>query len=495
MRQDHVVNEAAAARHKGVGKARLVLGLFGRQLDRVTLVFTKDDFHRALGAHHGDLGIRPGKVHVAAQVLGCHHVIRAAISLARDDGDLRHRAFGVGIKQLGAVLDDAAVLLAGAGHEAGHIDKSHHRDVEGVTKAHEARRLDAALDVQATGQHQRLIGHDAHGLALHAGKADQDVLGVFGLQLEKVAIVHGFDDQLLHVVGLVRVVGHQRVQAAVHAVSRVAAAPHRGFFAVGQRQVVVEAAQHQQRFNVVLKSQVGHATLGGVGDGAAQLLGRHILVRHGLDHLRPGDKHVGAVLDHEDEVGHGGRVHRAAGRRPHDHADLRHHATGHHIALEHIGVAAQAGHALLDAGAARVVEADHRGADLHRLVHHLADFFGVRLGKSATEHGEVLAEHEHQPAVDHAVARNHAIARDLVVLHAEVDTAVFHKHVPLFKGAFIQQQFQPLTGGQLAFFVLGVDALLAAAQAGKLTLGFELFKNVLHSGWFLSFGSSGDELG
>ncbi len=60
------------------------------------------------------------------------------------------------------------------------------------------------------------------------------------------------------------------------------------------------------------------------------------------------------------------------------------------VALEHVGVAAERRHAFLDARAARIVEADHRGADLNRLVHDLADLLGMRLGQRATEHGEVL---------------------------------------------------------------------------------------------------------
>jgi hypothetical protein len=78
-----------------------------------------------------------------------------------------------------------------------------------------------------------------------------------------------------------------------------------------------------------------------------------------------------------------GRIHRAAGAGAHDHADLRDHAAGHHVALEHVGIAAERGHAFLDARAARVVEADHRRADLHRLVHDLADLLGMRLAHSA----------------------------------------------------------------------------------------------------------------
>jgi hypothetical protein len=227
-----------------------------------------------------------------------------------------------------------------------------------------------------------------------------------------------------------------------------------GGFPVVQRQVVEEAAQHQQRFDVVLEGQVGHAALGGVGAGAAQLLGRHLLVGHGLHDFGAGHEHVGAVLHHEDEVGHRGRVHRAAGAGAHDHADLRDHARGHHVLLEHVGIAAQRGHAFLDAGAARVVQADHRGADLHGLVHHLADLLGVGFGQRAAEHGEVLAEHEDQAAVDHAVAGHHAVARDLVVGHAEVHAAVLDEHVPFLERAFVEQQLEPLAGRQLALLVL-----------------------------------------
>jgi hypothetical protein len=79
------------------------------------------------------------------------------------------------------------------------------------------------------GQHQRVVGDDAHRLAFHAGEADHDVLGVLGLQLEEVAVVHRLGDQLLHVVGLVRVVRHQRVEREVHAVGRIVAGRIGGF--------------------------------------------------------------------------------------------------------------------------------------------------------------------------------------------------------------------------------------------------------------------------
>jgi hypothetical protein len=50
------------------------------------------------------------------------------------------------------VLDDAAVLLVGAGQEAGHVLEGDQRDVEGVAEAHEARALDRGVDVEHAGE-------------------------------------------------------------------------------------------------------------------------------------------------------------------------------------------------------------------------------------------------------------------------------------------------------------------------------------------------------
>src|SRR3990167_2747411 len=138
------------------------------------------------------------------------------------------------------------------------------------------------------------------------------------------------------------------------------------------------------------------------------------------------------------------------------------HATGHDVALEHVGITTERSDAFLDAGTARIVQADHRRTDLHGLVHHLADLLGVRFGERATEDREVLAEDEHQAAVDHAVARDHAVAGDLVVLHAEVGAAVFDEHVPLFERALVKQHLQPLARRELALGVLRGDALFTA---------------------------------
>jgi len=57
---------------------------------------------------------------------------------------------------------------------------------------------------------------------------------------------------------------------------------------------------------------------------------------------------------------------------------------------------------------------------------------------------------------------------------------VLDKHVPLFKRALVEQHFEAFARGQLALGVLGVDTLLATAQAGCGALFLELFQDVMH---------------
>ncbi len=264
------------------------------------------------------------------------------------------------------------------------------------------------------------------------------------------------------------------------AVGRVLGGPDGRLLAVRAGEVVHQPPGHHQRLDVVLERAVGDAGFRRVRDRAAELLVRDLLVGHRLHDVGAGHEHVGRVPHHEDEVGHRRRVDRAAGAGAHDQRDLRDHARGEHVALEHLGVAAERGDAFLDARAAGVVQPDHRRADLHRLVHDLADLLGVRLGERAAEHGEVLAEDEDEAAVDRAVAGDDAVARDLLLRHAEVGAAVLDEHVPLLEGAGVEQEVDALARGQLAAGVLRLDALLAAAEPCLRPLLFELADDLLH---------------
>ena len=128
-----------------------------------------------------------------------------------------------------------------------------------------------------------------------------------------------------------------------------------------------------------------------------------------------------------------------------------------------------------------VVDADHRRADGHGVVHDLADLLGVGLGERAAEHREVLAKDEDEAAVDGAGTRHHAVAGDALSGHAELGAAVLDEGVDLLERAGIEQKLQALARGQLAALVLGGDALGPAAHASRLALGLELVQDVAHA--------------
>ena len=153
-RIDDVVDVAALGRLVRVEEPLVVLehrarpgarsGSAATSISRRKMMFTA-----ARGAHHRDLGRRPRVRDVGADRLRVHDDVRAAVALARDDLHARHRRLAVRVEQLGAVADDAAVLLVGAGKEPGDVDEGDERDVERVARAHEPRGLLRRVDVEA----------------------------------------------------------------------------------------------------------------------------------------------------------------------------------------------------------------------------------------------------------------------------------------------------------------------------------------------------------
>ena len=66
--------------------------------------------------------------------------------------------FGIGIKHLGAVPDDAAPFLFGAGQVTGNIHQIDDRDIEGVAEPDKAGGFVAGVDIQTAGFRHRLVG-------------------------------------------------------------------------------------------------------------------------------------------------------------------------------------------------------------------------------------------------------------------------------------------------------------------------------------------------
>ena len=182
---------------------------------------------------------------------------------------------------------------------------------------------------------------------------------------------------------------------------------------------------------------------------------RHGLVGHRLHHVGAGDEHVGAVLHHEDEVGHRRRIDGAAGAGAHDRA---------RSAARRPRPARCAGRPRHSRRARRRPPGCARRRESLRPTTGAPTFIAWSMTlqifsacasrERAAEHGEILAEGEDQAAVHRAVAGDDAVARDLLLGHAEIVRAVLDEHVPFLEGAGIEQQLEPLARGELALGVL-----------------------------------------
>lgn len=237
-----------------------------------------------------------------------------------------------------------------------------------------------------------------------------------------------------------------------------------------------------------------------MGAGAAEFLHADVFAGDGLDDVGSGDEHVGGLVDHDHEVGDRGGVDGAAGAGAHDEADLRDDAGGVGVAAEDLAVHAERGDAFLDARAAGVVDADDGAAGFQGEVHHLDDLLAVDLAERAAEDGEVLGEDRDGAAFDGAVTGDDTVAVGAVGGQAEVGRAVPGELVQFGERSFVQEEFDPLTGGQLALFMLLVDRaagagvrrfLDAVAQIGELPRGrVDVVLRLGHGGGSPALGGS-----
>ncbi len=378
------------------------------------------------------------------------------------------------------MLDEAAIFLLGARHEARHVHKGDNRNVETVAEADKARRLAGGVNIQHAGQRHRLVGDKADRGALNAAEATENVGAEFRADLEEVAFIGHFLDQLAHVVGRVRVGRDQRVEAVFHALGGIIDGADRRVFAVRSGQEVDQAAHLDQRLDVILERAIDHAGLGRMNGCPAEGFVGDFLVRHGLHHVRAGDVHVRRVLHHEDEVGQRRRIDVAAGARAHDDGDLGDHAGGEDVLHEDVGIAGEAVDAFLDARAARIEDADHWRAIHHGGLLDLHNLGGMGFRQGAAEDGEVFREDIDEAAIDGALAGDNAVAGDLLLIHAEIGALMLNEHVVFFEAAFIQQHFDTLPRAELAFGVLAFDSCSATALTGLFAFGFQRFDHVLH---------------
>src|SRR5579884_838674 len=149
---DYLVDVAASGGDVGIVE---LLGVFSDQFFAtlvgvwcaIDLVF-EENVNRAFGTHDRDFGGWPGVVQVAAHVLAVHDVVCAAVGFAGNHRDLGNGGFTVGVEQLRAMPDDAAVFLTYTRQKARHINEGDDGNVEAVAEAHETRRLIRGIDVE-----------------------------------------------------------------------------------------------------------------------------------------------------------------------------------------------------------------------------------------------------------------------------------------------------------------------------------------------------------
>ncbi len=296
-------------------------------------------------------------------------------------------------------------------------------------------------------------------------KTDHNVGGVRFVHLEELSIIHNQMDDILDVIRLDRIIRDNRIQGCLHPQWVIPVWHKRRVFHVVLRQIRKQFAGQVERIGFAIGGEVTDAGYLGMNRCAAQFLEGDLFMGDGFNHLRSGHEHIRRVAHHDNEIGKRRRVHCAARARSHDDANLGNHTRRQGVAQEYIGVAAQRYHAFLDARSAGVVQTDDGGAVLHGDIHDFTDFLCMSLAEAAAEHGEVLREYIHQASVNCAPPGDHAIAEILLLIQTEIGCTVGDKSVYFPERAFVYQEVYPLTGGQPAAIVLGLNAFRTASLA------------------------------
>ncbi len=123
------------------------------------------------------------------------------------------------------------------------------------------------------------------------------------LHFEEVAVVDHRMNHILHVIRQIRLRRHDLVEGSVSSVSRIGASLARRVVQIIRRHKAQQLAHHRQALGIVVRQKVRHAGSFVVRHGATKLLFCYFLMRDGLDHVRPGNEHVGGLVDHQHEVG------------------------------------------------------------------------------------------------------------------------------------------------------------------------------------------------
>ncbi len=278
------------------------------------------------------------------------------------------------------------------------------------------------------------------------------------MHFQEVPVVHQAADDGLDVQRRAVVAGNQVAHTFVCAQVKRGVQFVRRFFRVVGRKEGKQPLQDVHGVRVAVRYEMDVAGYGGVNGGGADVIHRAFFIRDLFNHLGAGDVHAGvAGIAHDDEVRQGGGVGRAARAGTQNHGDLRNHAGGKHIVVEHLGIAGKGRHAFLEARAAGVVHGHHRDAGFQGVLLGIRNFHGVHVAEGPALAQEVGGRAGHRTAVHQAEAGNDAVAGDFLLAHAEVVAVVAHMHADFREGAFLKEVPHAVAGCHFALFMSLVD--------------------------------------
>src|SRR3972149_5955602 len=482
---DHVVNVAIGSGSVGIEEGLAVLlhqpGAFGIFIFSSFDLTAVDHIGSAFRSHHSNFSAGPGECQIGAKQLGAHDDIGATVTLTGGHLNLWHGSLGIGKQHLGAVANDAFVLRGDTRQESGRIAEGEQWNVEGVAEAYEAGDLVGGVDFHRASHDRGFLGNDTHGVTAHAGQPDDSVGGESSLKFNETAAVDDMVDHFVHIVGIVGIGRDDVIQFLVHAGGVVTGVDERGILGVVRGQIAQNPARQSDGFLVAGGGQVSGAAGAKVNGSAAQTFHVDDLAGDRLDHFRTGQEHEGLFFDHDDHVGDGGRVSRAASAWSHDQTDLRDEARVQGVAAEDLRITPQAGGAFINACTTRVDHTNDRGAALSRQIHQAGNFASVNLTQRAAHNGEILGVHVNGAAFQRTEAGDNAVGFDAVA-DTEVFTAVSRIRLNLIERTSVEQFSNALAGGQLAFsFILGNPFFSACFM--RFCAAYAQFKD---SGIFLS---------
>ncbi len=210
------------------------------------------------------------------------------------------------------MFDDPAVFLMSSRQKTGHVFIDDERDVEGITEPNEPGPFDGSIDIETSGHDTGLIGHDADGHAVQPTITDHDVFRPVLVDFEEISVVHIGSNDAANVVGLIGIGWNDIPQGFVLAHGIVLGGRPGWIFHIVLGQKRHQFADHLETGTVVGCRKMGHAALGIVGHGAAEVFLADSFTGDRFDDFGTGDKHVAGFFDHENPVGQRRAVHRTA---------------------------------------------------------------------------------------------------------------------------------------------------------------------------------------